>query len=248
MSAGTSSVPARLVPGCYLSGHMLGGRAWSPPDMRVLLVEDHTGLARTVATGLRQEGMAVDVVFDGRDALAHRRPPITTSLCSTATSRGARRRGLPCADRAPVGKPGADADRRRHRQGPGRGTRPRRRRLSSEAVRSLSSWPASARSPSPRPVTAPNAGARGPYPRPVAPGRDPGGAVAGRSAPKEFAVFECLLAAQGKVLSSEELLNGLGRERRPIQPRSRPPSPGCEPNSATRPSSRRSRAGYRIGG
>jgi DNA-binding response OmpR family regulator len=39
--------------------------------MRVLLVEDHAKLAMTVATGLRQEGMAVDVAFDGRDALAH---------------------------------------------------------------------------------------------------------------------------------------------------------------------------------
>ena len=39
--------------------------------MRVLLVEDHAKLAVTVATGLRREGMAVDVVFDGADALSH---------------------------------------------------------------------------------------------------------------------------------------------------------------------------------
>jgi DNA-binding response OmpR family regulator len=39
--------------------------------MRVLLVEDHAKLATTVARGLRREGMAVDVVFDGEDALAH---------------------------------------------------------------------------------------------------------------------------------------------------------------------------------
>jgi DNA-binding response OmpR family regulator len=38
--------------------------------MRVLLVEDHARLAATVATVLRREGMAVDVVFDGREALA----------------------------------------------------------------------------------------------------------------------------------------------------------------------------------
>ncbi|MFI6505253.1 response regulator transcription factor [Nonomuraea typhae] len=37
--------------------------------MRVLLVEDHEELALTVAAGLRREGMAVDVVFDGRAAL-----------------------------------------------------------------------------------------------------------------------------------------------------------------------------------
>jgi DNA-binding response OmpR family regulator len=35
----------------------------------VLVVEDHAKLAMTVATGLRQAGMAVDVVFDGQDAL-----------------------------------------------------------------------------------------------------------------------------------------------------------------------------------
>jgi DNA-binding response OmpR family regulator len=39
--------------------------------VRVLLVEDHAKLATTVATGLRREGIAVDVAFDGDDALAH---------------------------------------------------------------------------------------------------------------------------------------------------------------------------------
>jgi DNA-binding response OmpR family regulator len=39
--------------------------------VRVLVVEDHAKLAITVATGLREAGMAVDVVFDGHDALAH---------------------------------------------------------------------------------------------------------------------------------------------------------------------------------
>ncbi len=39
--------------------------------MRVLLVEDHAKLATTLAAGLRREGMAVDLAFDGRDALAH---------------------------------------------------------------------------------------------------------------------------------------------------------------------------------
>jgi DNA-binding response OmpR family regulator len=39
--------------------------------MRVLVVEDHEILARTIGTGLRREGMAVDVVLDGDDALAH---------------------------------------------------------------------------------------------------------------------------------------------------------------------------------
>jgi DNA-binding response OmpR family regulator len=42
-----------------------------PATMRVLVVEDHHRLAAAVAEGLRREGMAVDVVFDGPDALAH---------------------------------------------------------------------------------------------------------------------------------------------------------------------------------
>ncbi|MFD5702348.1 response regulator transcription factor [Streptomyces lasiicapitis] len=37
--------------------------------MRVLIVEDHRELADTVATGLRQDGMAVDLAYDGADAL-----------------------------------------------------------------------------------------------------------------------------------------------------------------------------------
>lgn len=38
--------------------------------MRVLLVEDEERLATTIARGLRREGMAVDVVLDGKSALA----------------------------------------------------------------------------------------------------------------------------------------------------------------------------------
>ncbi|GAA3994901.1 hypothetical protein GCM10022232_33920 [Streptomyces plumbiresistens] len=37
--------------------------------MRVLVVEDHEELAETVAAGLRREGMAVDLAFDGPTAL-----------------------------------------------------------------------------------------------------------------------------------------------------------------------------------
>jgi DNA-binding response OmpR family regulator len=38
--------------------------------MRLLLVEDEERLANTIARGLRNEGMAVDVVFDGQSALS----------------------------------------------------------------------------------------------------------------------------------------------------------------------------------
>jgi DNA-binding response OmpR family regulator len=38
--------------------------------MRVLVVEDHVELAESVGRVLRREGMAVDVAYDGQDALA----------------------------------------------------------------------------------------------------------------------------------------------------------------------------------
>lgn len=40
-------------------------------EMRVLVVEDQERLARAVAEGLRREGMAVDLSLDGADALSH---------------------------------------------------------------------------------------------------------------------------------------------------------------------------------
>jgi DNA-binding response OmpR family regulator len=39
--------------------------------MRVLVAEDDEVLAKTLAVGLRREGMAVDVALDGDDALTH---------------------------------------------------------------------------------------------------------------------------------------------------------------------------------
>ncbi|MGO9083508.1 MAG: response regulator transcription factor [Streptosporangiaceae bacterium] len=39
--------------------------------MRVLLAEDHAELAETVALGLRREGLAVDIAADGAQALEH---------------------------------------------------------------------------------------------------------------------------------------------------------------------------------
>ena len=39
--------------------------------MRVLVTEDDEVLAKTVAAGLRREGMAVDVALDGAAALEH---------------------------------------------------------------------------------------------------------------------------------------------------------------------------------
>jgi DNA-binding response OmpR family regulator len=58
-----------------LALHMLGqhgsrGRIAVEVAMRVLVVEDEPPLARAVARGLRAEGMAVDIALDGGEALA----------------------------------------------------------------------------------------------------------------------------------------------------------------------------------
>src|SRR5262245_54527101 len=37
--------------------------------MRLLVAEDHPSLARSIANGLREEGYAVDLTFDGDEAL-----------------------------------------------------------------------------------------------------------------------------------------------------------------------------------
>lgn len=39
--------------------------------MRILVAEDHASLARSIANGLREEGYAVDLTFDGAEALRY---------------------------------------------------------------------------------------------------------------------------------------------------------------------------------
>ncbi|MEA2214091.1 MAG: hypothetical protein QOF83_4039 [Solirubrobacteraceae bacterium] len=51
--------------------------------MRVLVVEDHPRLARTVETVLQRAGMAVDVAFDGREALERVGPITYDGVCRT---------------------------------------------------------------------------------------------------------------------------------------------------------------------
>lgn len=46
-------------------------RAQKENVVRVLVAEDFEVLARSIGTGLRREGMAVDVVLDESDALGH---------------------------------------------------------------------------------------------------------------------------------------------------------------------------------
>src|SRR5580692_6126492 len=68
-----------MSPGCYRRSATLGSgrltRRGAPGGggqaMRVLVTEDDEVLAATVAAGLRREGMAVDVALDGDEALEH---------------------------------------------------------------------------------------------------------------------------------------------------------------------------------
>ena len=53
--------------------------------MRVLVVEDEEYLAEAIATGLRREAMAVDVVATGPAPWSTWRPTTTTSSSWTAT-------------------------------------------------------------------------------------------------------------------------------------------------------------------
>ena len=175
--------------------------------MRVLLVEDHIGLARTVATGLRQEGMAVDVVHDGRDALAHAAvtdydivvldrdlPEVHgDEVCRALTARRSASRVLmlTAADTVKDRIEGLDLGADDYLPKPF---------AFGELVARI------------RALSRRSAGSVPPAFEHGDLALDPARRVALRAgqrlalSPKEFAVLECLLAAQGKVLSSEELL------------------------------------------
>ena len=66
--------------------------------MRVLVVEDFEPTARAIVTGLRREGMAVDVALDGHEALAHLAlTDYDVRRARPRPARRARRRDLPLA-------------------------------------------------------------------------------------------------------------------------------------------------------
>ena len=96
--------------------------------MRVLIAEDDEFLAKTVATGLRREGMAVDVALDGDAALEHaavnRYDVVVLDRDLPGVHGDDVCRAL-AAGRSET--PGADAHRREVGPGPGRGPRARRR-------------------------------------------------------------------------------------------------------------------------
>ena len=175
--------------------------------MRVLVVEDHEVLAGAIGTGLRREGMAVDVVLDGDDAIEHlavtrydvvvldRDLPGThgDEVCRSLVAGGSGSRVLMLTAastvRDRVGGLGIGADDYLTKPFDFAELVARIRALARRSAVSL---------------------------RPTLAGGDvtldPNLRVASRAgrrldlSPKEFAVLECLLSSPGRVVSAEELL------------------------------------------
>ncbi|HEY6789978.1 MAG TPA: response regulator transcription factor [Trebonia sp.] len=175
--------------------------------MRVLVAEDFEILARSIGTGLRREGMAVDVVLDGDDALLH--------LAMT-------RYDVVVLDRDLPGVHGDEVCRRIAAAGDG--SRVLMLTAASTVRDRVEGLGLGADDYLPKPFDFAELIARvralarrsAPAVPPVLVAGDlcldPGRRAADRGgrrldlSPKEFAVLECLLAAGGRVVSAEELL------------------------------------------
>ena len=176
--------------------------------MRVLVAEDFEVLARSIGTGLRREGMAVDVVLNGRDALdrlAVTRYDVVVldrdlpgvhgdEVCRQLVNEGAGSRVLMLTAASTVAA---------RVEGLGLGAddylpKPFDFAELVARVRALAR-----RSTTAVPPVLESGGVR----------LDPGTRVAFRDgrrldlSPKEFAVLECLLRSAGQVVSAEELLD-----------------------------------------
>jgi len=175
--------------------------------MRVLVVEDHEVLARAIGTGLRREGMAVDVALDGNDAAAR--------LAVT-------RYDVLVLDRD---LPGISGDEICRRLAAGRaGTRILMLTAASTVAERVHGLGLGADDYLPKPFDFAELVARiralgrrsaAPLPPTLECGDislDPSRRVAFRAgrrldlSPKEFALLECLLASAGRVISAETLL------------------------------------------
>ena len=187
--------------------------------MRVLVVEDHPRLAETVATVLRREGMAVDVAFDGREALGAGALADYDVVVLDRDLPGVHGDEV-CRALVADGRPsrGADADRGRGARGSGRGSRHRRRRLPAQAVPPRRAGRAGPRAVAPLAArAAADARPRRPRARLRSPSRHASAASRWRSSPKEFAVLELLLGRRGRGrLERGDARASLGRRRRPV--------------------------------
>ena len=174
--------------------------------MRVLVVEDYEPMARAIVTGLRREGMAVDAVHDGGEALSH--------LALT-------RYDVVVLDRDLPGVPGDEVCRRMaatgHRAGSSCSPPPAASATGSKgwAWAPTTTWPSRSTSRATARVRALGRRAATPLPPVLEHGDlklDPAGRTASRAgqrlalSAKEFAVLEYLLAGAGRVVSAEELL------------------------------------------
>lgn len=175
--------------------------------MRVLVVEDFEVLARSIGTGLRREGMAVDVVLDGTDAL--------TRLAVT-------RYDVVILDRDLPGVHGDDIC--RHLAADGADSRILMLTAANTVKDRVDGLGLGADDYLPKPFDFAELVARvralGRRSTPPVPPTlayegitlDPARRVVSRAgrrlelSPKEFALLECLLASPGVVLSTEELL------------------------------------------
>ena len=176
--------------------------------MRVLVAEDFEVMARSIGTGLRREGMAVDVVLDGSDALDHlavTRYDVVVldrdlpgvhgdEVCRALVDSGVGTRVLMLTAASTVAA---------RVEGLGLGaddylSKPFDFAELVARVRALAR-----RSTAAVPPVLDKFGIR----------LDPGARIASRDgrrldlSPKEFGVLECLLACSGRVVSAEELLD-----------------------------------------
>jgi DNA-binding response OmpR family regulator len=181
--------------------------------MRVLVAEDHGRLATAIAEGLRREGMAVDIAFDGADALRHvavHRYDVVVldrdlprvhgdEVCRRLREDRSNTRVLMLTAASTI---------RDRVEGLGIGaddylTKPFDFEELVARVRALAR-----RSAPPMPPTLAHGDLR----------LDPARRIAVRGhvplalSPKEFAVLEYLVAAEGRVVSAEELLEGVWDE------------------------------------
>jgi DNA-binding response OmpR family regulator len=181
--------------------------AWHCGAMRILVAEDFEVLAEAVAAGLRREGMAVDVALDGDDAVEH----LTVN-----------RYDVIVLDRDLPGVHGDEVCRRA--VAAGTGSRVLMLTAASTVRDRVEGLGLGADDYLPKPFDFAELVARvralgrrsAPATPPVLSSSDvvldPAQRVAHRAgrrlelSPKEFAVLECLLAAGGRVVSAEELL------------------------------------------